>query len=107
MNGINESDWVGVRMVYLLLAYDPSAASHPEVKRAMDYYEHKYVIQDEKTGTHLPSYNGMFWPEVFDLLRKDNGWRNTFNETGSDLNRRLASSVTINYQTDDVWSKKI
>jgi hypothetical protein len=94
-------------MVYLLCAYDPSAAGHPEVKRAMDYYERRYVIQDEKTGTHLPSYNGMFWPEVFELLRKDNGWRNTFNETGSDLNRRLARTVTINYQTDDVWDKKI
>ena len=104
---ISADDWVGIRMLYLLLAYDPSAASHSEVKRAMDYYERKYVIQDEKTGTHLPSYNGVFWPTVFDLLRKDNGWRNTFNETGSSSNRRLASSVTINYQTDDVWNKTI
>jgi hypothetical protein len=86
MNGITSSDWVGMRMVYLLLAYDPSAAVHPEVKRAMDYYERRY--------------GAVNWPEVFDLLRKDNGWRNTFNETGSDLNRRLASSVTINYQTN-------
>jgi len=96
MNEINESDWVGIRMIYLLLAYDPSAASHPEVKRAMHFYEDKCKI-----------FRHTDWPEIFDLLRKDNGWRNTFNETGSDLNRRLASSVTINYQTDDVWSKKI
>ena len=73
-------------MIYLLIAYDPSAGAHPEVKRAMEFYERKNKIYK--------------WSVVFDLLRKDNGWRNTFNETGSDLNRRLASSVTINYQTN-------
>jgi hypothetical protein len=93
MNGITASDWVGMRMVYLLCAYDPSAAGHPEVRRALDYYESECGVVD--------------WLHIFDLLRQDNGWRNTFNETGSALNRRLASTVTINYQTDDVWDKKI
>jgi len=93
MNEITASDWVGMRMIYLLCAYDPSAASHPEINRAMDFYEGKCKDID--------------WLYIFDILRQDNGWRNTFNATGSALNRRLASSVTINYQTDDVWDKKI
>lgn len=97
INAITQEDWVGIRMIYLLLAYDPSAASHPEVQRAMSFYA-------EKTGgVHYDN----FWPAVLDLLRKDNGWRNTFTETGSSLNRQLASTVTINYQTDAVWDKKI
>lgn len=93
---IAEADWIGIRMIYLLLAYDPSAASHPEVKRAMDWYENKYAVKNDYSNTAL--YAAGFWLPIFDRLRQDNGWRNTFNETGSDLNRRLASSVTINYQ---------
>jgi hypothetical protein len=92
MNKITASDWVGIRMVYLLLAYDPSSASHPEVQRVMRFYEDKCGI-----SRHTD------WPRIFDKLRQDNGWRNTFTETGSALNRRLASSVTINYQTNKRW----
>ena len=88
--GLTESDWVGIRMIYLLCAYDPTMAKHPEVKKAMDFYLGKL---------DWSPYD--FWPRVFDLLKQDNGWRDSFDETESALNRKLYDSITINYRTKD------
>jgi hypothetical protein len=88
--GFTEDDWVGIRMIYLLCAYDPNMARHPEVKKAMDFYLGK-----------IDWYPDDLWPRVFDLLKQDNGWRGTFTELGYKLNRQLSDSITIKYRGEE------
>ena len=39
---ISESDWVGIRLLYQILAADVSAHVVSDVQKACDYYEKKY-----------------------------------------------------------------
>jgi hypothetical protein len=76
---INESDWVGMRALYLLLATDTSAAQSPEVCRIMNFYRKKY-------GTNT------FYPAMA-AIAKDNGWRDTFNDPNVMFARILRKSI--------------
>jgi hypothetical protein len=44
MKKLKEKDWVGLRLLYLILASDPSAAVLPDVNKAVDYYGYGTVL---------------------------------------------------------------
>ena len=76
---ITESDWVGMRALYLLLATDASAAQSPEVVRIMNFYRKKH-------GTEA------FYPAMA-AIAKDNAWRNTFDNPSVMFARTLDRSI--------------
>ena len=76
---IAESDWVGMRALYLLLATDTSAAQSPEVVRIMNFWRRKY-------GTNV------FYPAMA-AIAKDNAWRGTFDDPSVMFARTLDRSI--------------
>lgn len=76
-----ESDWVGMRALYLLLATDTSAAQSPEAARIIKYYQRKY---GSDAVLHFTS-----------RLAKDNAWRGTFSDPNVAFARRLDQSIRI------------
>lgn len=84
---ITESDWVGMRALYLLLSTDTSAAQSPEVVRIINFYQMKH-------GTEA------FYPAMA-AIAKDNGWRGTFDDPSVDFARRLDKTIrlTLNDQS--------
>lgn len=59
MNKLNESDWVALRLLYIVLASDPSAAALPDVQKAINFYEEKLRKPGESTyarGNLLPIF---------------------------------------------------
>ena len=85
---ITESDWVGLRGMYLLLAIDTSSAMSEEVLRIVDYYTNKY-------GSN----------KVLGVLRKlarDNANRGTFSAPDVMWARNLDKSIGTQSDLPDV-----
>jgi hypothetical protein len=82
-----ESDWVGMRALYLLLATDTSAAQSPEVARIINYYQRKYG------SDAVLQFNSS--------LARDNAWRGTFSDPNAAFARRLDQSIFITQKEVD------
>jgi hypothetical protein len=41
LNRLREPDWIALRLLYVLVASDPSSASLPDVQKALRYYNRK------------------------------------------------------------------
>jgi len=51
---VTEADWVGIRLLYQILAADVSAQAVSDVKMACDYYEQKYGYRSiQRAFAHL------------------------------------------------------
>jgi len=42
---LKKKDWVTLRLLYLILASDPSAAALPDVRKAMDLYGYRTLLK--------------------------------------------------------------
>lgn len=82
-----ESDWVGMRALYLLIASDASAVQSPEVIRIIKYYQRKY-------GSDAVS-------DFTSRLAKDNAWRGTFSDPNVAFARRLDRSIRITQKEEE------
>ena len=85
MAKLKEADWIALRLLYIVLAADPSAGSLPDVAKTIQYYEKKLRPKGSKnkysTGSLLP---------LFALLNKEianDG--ETFNNPEVQLTRRM------------------
>lgn len=86
---ISASNWIALRMMFLLFAYDPSMHSHPEVQKAKKYYKNVLGFTDND------------WEYIILLLAHDNAIQKNFLATGVQANRNLANSITLSRQTND------
>jgi hypothetical protein len=84
---VTESDWVGMRALYLLLATDTSATQSPEVARIVNYYQRKYG------SDAVLQFNSS--------LAKENAWRGTFSDPNVAFARRLDQSICITQKAVD------
>ena len=45
LDQLKKKDWVALRLLYLILASDPSAAFLPDVRKAVDFYGYRTVLK--------------------------------------------------------------
>ena len=90
MHRLKRADWIALRLLYVLLAADPSAGSLPDVRKTVDYYEKKLRKKGAKKyarGNILP---------VFSLLNK---------ELANDGKTFNNSEVKLTRDMDMIWKK--
>ena len=80
---LNKKDWMTLRLLYLILASDPSAAVLPDVAKVIDHY----------------GYHKMLW--AFELLNKEiaNDGR-TFGHPEVNMTRYVAVNSRKNHGAD-------
>lgn len=81
-----ETDWVALRMLYLVLCADTSAATISDVNKTISYYRTKL--------------GGYFYPSMA-LIASEHAGLKTFENPSSDLARRLGKS--LKYQDEIEW----
>ena len=81
-----EADWIAMRMLYLVLCGDGSAALIRDVAKTIDYY--RFKLGDN------------FYPSM-ELIVSEHARLKTFENPASDLARRLDKS--IKYQPELEW----
>jgi hypothetical protein len=90
MHRLKRADWIALRLLYVLLAADPSASSLPDVRKTVDYYEKKLRKRGDKKyarGKLLP---------VFSLLNK---------EIANDDKTFNNPEVKLTRDMDMIWKK--
>jgi hypothetical protein len=87
INDIEKEDWIIIRLLYLTLAIDPTMVKVKDVDKTLDYIKHKY-----------PQMHIM---EAFDLLKKEHGSSDTFNQIGVASFRYLPVNVKRDYADDE------
>ena len=92
---IKESDWVILRLLYLMLAIDPTLVSVDDVARTMRYLDERYR---RVTGF------GIVY--AFDLLKQEHGRKNTFNDIGINSILNLQGSVDVHREYEDEETKE-
>ena len=84
---IRKEEWIILRLLYLIMALDPSMARVDDIQRTLLYLKRKHPYGDSNL-IHV----------AFDLLRKEHGTKNTFNEIGAIKSiRKLQDSIEIRY----------
>lgn len=83
MKKFNKKDWMTLRLLYLILASDPSAAVLPDVAKVIDHYKRKNML------------------DAFELLNKEiaNDGR-TFGNPEVNLTRYVEANSRKNYGAD-------
>jgi hypothetical protein len=83
MKKFNKKDWMTLRLLYLILASDPSAAVLPDVAKVIDHYGYRNML------------------DAFELLNKEiaNDGR-TFGNPEVNLTRYVKANSRKNYGTD-------
>ena len=84
---IKESDWVIYRLLYLILAIDPSMINVKDVSRSIDYVKGDIY-------------------KAFNLLKKEHGSLGTFNEVDIQLIRVLQKTVEIKREYENEEEKE-
>ncbi len=84
VENFKEADWVILRLLYLLVASDPSIVRTPDVQKSLDYVA--------KRGQPI---------KAFDLLKKEHGINNTFNEPGIRLFVDLNIDIIRSYLNEN------
>jgi hypothetical protein len=92
---IKEADWVMLRLLYLILAIDPTMARVKDVQKAMRYIDNRYK---NVTGFEIVY--------AFNLLKKEHGKEDTFNQIGIGLISDLQNTVDIHREYVDEETKE-
>jgi len=92
---IKKDDWVILRLLYLMLAIDPTLVRVKDVERAMQHVDKKY----RKNAGFGIVY-------AFDLLKKEHGHENTFNDIGITSLTNLQKTVDIHREYTDEETKE-
>jgi hypothetical protein len=65
MDKLNAEDWIALRLLYIMMASDPSVCTLPDVQKTLRYYEDK--LRPEGAGKYTSGYV----MQAFALLNKD------------------------------------
>ena len=76
VQNFKEKDWIILRLLYLLMAIDPSIVITPDVKKTLNYLQKKGKLD-----------------KSFDLLKKEHGGNNTFNQVDVQSFRQMPVEV--------------
>ena len=84
VENFKEADWVILRLLYLLVASDPSIVGTPDVQKSLDYVAKRgHIIKG------------------FDMLKKEHGINNTFNEPSIRLFKDLKINMIHSQLNED------
>lgn len=64
MSKLKEADWIALRLLYILMASDPSVGGLPDVQKTIDHYNRKLAPKNKK-------YSGGHLLPLFELLNKE------------------------------------
>jgi hypothetical protein len=91
MHRLNEADWIALRLLYLMLAADPSAGALPDVYKTLEYYGKKLRKRGSK-----PHERGSILP-VFALLNRDSQRWQDIQQPGRKVDARHGDTVETRY----------
>lgn len=84
MRKLKEADWIALRLLYIMMASDPSVVNLPDVRKTIDYYENML----RKKGDNPYSKGNIL--EMFKLLNKDIAYDGkTFRNPNVSLTRNI------------------
>jgi len=89
---IKEQDWVVLRLLYLILALDPTMANLIDVSKTIHYIKNKYPELDIA--------------RAFDLLKQEHGKLNTFNDVEILSMREIQKTVDVHRNYVDEETKE-
>jgi hypothetical protein len=89
---VNKADWIILRLLYLILALDPTMSKTNDIQRTLQYFKRRYKNED-------PVVDG------FDLIRKEHGKLNTFNNLEILSMRELQKTVEVHREYEDEEEK--
>lgn len=92
MHRLNKSDWIALRLLYVLLASDPSAVRLPDVAKTLDHYNAKLRKRGES------KYLGGRLQPVFALLNKEIALDG---QTFGAPDVQLTRNVAVRWRRDD------
>lgn len=87
---IKKQDWIILRLLFTLMAIDPTMAKLGELQKTMDYLSKRYK-----------GWNGNVIQDAFSLLIKEHAELDTFNEPEIMSCRNLIDAVQVNYNYKD------
>jgi hypothetical protein len=90
---VNKADWIILRLLYLILALDPTMSKTNDIQRTLQYFKRRYKNED-------PVVDG------FDLIRKEHGKLNTFNNLEILSMRELQKTVDVHREYVDEEEKE-
>ena len=91
---IKKQDWIILRLLYLIMALDPTMSKLDDIQRTMRYLKKRYENDQD------PIING------FDLIKKEHGKLDTFNQIGVKSIRDLQKTVDVHRDYIDEEEKE-
>jgi hypothetical protein len=86
---IKKEDWIILRLLYLILALDPTMSKLDDIQRTMRYLRMRYKNNQD------PIING------FDLIKKEHGKLDTFNNVEILSMREMQKKVEVHREYED------
>ena len=74
MSKIKKEEWIILRLLYLIMSLDPTMVRVKDVERSIKYVDKKYK-----------NIEGFSIVQAFNLIKKEHGKENTFNDIGITL----------------------
>ena len=91
---IKKQDWIILRLLYLILALDPTMSKLDDIQRTMRYLKKRYENDQD------PIING------FDLIKKEHGKLDTFNDVEILSMREMQKKVEVHREYEDEEEKE-
>lgn len=91
---IKKQDWIILRLLYLILALDPTMSKLDDIQRTMRYLKKRYENDQD------PIING------FDLIKKEHGKLDTFNDVEILSMREIQKTVDVHREYEDEEEKE-
>jgi len=91
---IKKQDWIILRLLYLILALDPTMAKLDDIQRTIRYLKKRYENDQD------PIVNG------FDLIKQEHGKLNTFNDVEILSMREIQKTVDVHRDYVDEETKE-
>ena len=94
MSKIKKEEWIILRLLYLIVSLDPTMVRVKDVDRSIKYIDKKYR-----------NIEGFSIAQAFNLLKKEHGKENTFNDIGITLISNLQKQVDVHREYIDEETK--
>jgi len=91
---ISKADWIILRLLYLILALDPTMSKLDDIQRTMRYLRMRYK------NDYDPIITG------FDLIKKEHGKLDTFNDVEILSMREMQKKVEVHREYEDEEEKE-
>lgn len=92
---IRKEEWIILRLLYLIMSLDPTMAKTKDIQKTITYLKGKHK-RIEGFGIHY----------AFDLIKKEHGKENTFNDVSIKSIHDLQKTIEIHCEYEDEEEKE-